>query len=106
MAEQGTTTRGHEGAEGPLVSVVVPTYERPEALARCLDSIESTVHVPHEVVCVTVAGDEATEQALAGRSVRQIVQGGRGGFVEALNMGLRGALGTYVTQLNDDCVLL
>jgi GT2 family glycosyltransferase len=89
-----------------LVSVVVPTYGRPGALARCLDSIADTVRVPHEVVCVSVAGDEATAEVLAGRAVRHLEQERRGGFVEALNMGLRAAEGTYVTQINDDCMLM
>jgi len=93
-------------APPPLVSIVVPTYERPAALARCLSSIASTVLAPHEVICVSVAGDEATADVIDGRPVRHLVQERRGGFVEAANMGLRAAEGTFVTQINDDCVLM
>jgi len=90
------------------VSIVVPTYGRAEALERCLDSIERTVELEHEVVCVVVQGDEATEAVVAERTgkVRCELQGERTGFVRAANLGFRAARGEYVVQLNDDCELL
>ena len=90
----------------PVVSIVVPTLERPQALATCLDSIEATVDLPHEVLCVSVEHDEATQALLAERAVRNIVQPGRGGAVQAMNLGFRAATGVYLTQINDDSELM
>ncbi len=90
----------------PRVSIVVPTYQRAYALRRCLDSIEATVTVPHETICVTVEGDQETQQLLKGRPVREIRQPGREGFVRAANAGFRVACGEWLMQLNDDCRLL
>ncbi len=90
----------------PLVSIVVPTLNRPEHLRRCLDSIEATVRMEYEVLCISVMGDDETEQALAGRRVRHLIQPTRGGCVQAINMGFRAAKGEYLIQINDDCELL
>src|SRR5262245_53796722 len=69
---------------GPVVSIVVPTYRRASVLAACLDSIERTVKLPHEVVCVSVAGDDQTRDLLGSRNgVRIIEQPARGGLVQA-----------------------
>ncbi len=92
---------------GPVVSIVVPTYGRAELLGRCLRSIGATVSLPHEVICVTVAGDEPTRELLAGEpGVASVVQPERSGFVRAANAGFRAARGRWVCQLNDDCELM
>lgn len=81
-------------------------------MLECLESIERTVDLPHDVVCVSVAGDEATMDALAprlkkaGTSFKHLVQPTRGGLVQAMNMGFKAATGDFQTQINDDCVLL
>lgn len=90
----------------PVVSIVVPTYRRPEALEACLSSIAATVDLPHEVVCVMVRGDEPTARVLARHSVRVIEQPGRVGAVKAINLGLRASRGKFASQINDDCALL
>jgi len=90
----------------PRVSIVVPTVGRPAQLASCLDSIDATVDLPHEVICVTVAGDDATGEVVSGRSVTVIEQAERSGFVRAANAGFRAATGHYLMQVNDDCELL
>lgn len=90
----------------PEVSIVVPTYARPADLVCCLDSIEATVSRSHEVICVSVAGDEETEAVLDGRDVRRVVQPDRGGAVQAMNLGFRAATGRYLMQINDDCELM
>lgn len=90
----------------PVVSIIVPTYQRPAELTACLRSIERTVSLPHEVICVRVKDDDVTEQALRCRTVRTVVQPTRGGAVQAMNLGFKAATGEFVTQVNDDCELL
>jgi GT2 family glycosyltransferase len=68
--------------EAPRVSVVVPTRERPEALARCLAALEAQI-VPVEVVVV---------EDREGR-----------GPAWARNEGVRRARGEVVCFTDDDC---
>ena len=94
-------------SSSPRVSIVVPTYQRPEPLQACLRSIADTVTLPHEVICVAVADDRATIAALKrALSVQTIIQPTRGGAVQAMNLGFRAAQGEYLMQINDDCRLL
>lgn len=90
----------------PLVSIIIPTYDRPELLAQCLRSIEETVTPPHEIVGVYVAGDDQSRLTLDNFRAQAIEQPDRSGFVKAVNLGLRAARGEYVLTINDDCVLL
>lgn len=91
---------------GPVVSLIVPTYRRPAALRECLESIRTTVNLPHEVIGVAVKGDDATIDELKAAAVKVIVQSTRSGAVQAMNLGFRAARGTYLMQINDDCRLL
>jgi GT2 family glycosyltransferase len=92
---------------GPLVSIVAPTYGRAGLLARMLASVEATVALPHEVICVTVGDDGPTQELLAGApGVVNLVEARRGGFVRAANAGFGAARGRWVCQLNDDCELM
>lgn len=99
------------------ISIVVPTFQRPHSLQRCLSSIAATVRSKHEVIVVAVAGDVETigvaQQAADEGSreggvgeVRTLTQERREGFVKAANLGFRSARGTFVLQINDDCELL
>jgi GT2 family glycosyltransferase len=90
----------------PVVSIIVPTFRRPRELSCCLQSIERTVKLPHEVICAAVADDRPTLDLLGGAGVRTIVQPARGGAVQAMNLGFCAATGEYLIQINDDCELL
>lgn len=97
----------------PTVSIVIPSLARPDDLAACLDSIDATVAIPHEVVCVTVTDDESTQELMRERkasmpnlrNLSRATTARREGYVRAANAGLRAARGMYVTHLNDDCKL-
>lgn len=90
----------------PRVSIVIPTYRRAQALRECLASIAGAVHMAHEVICVTVADDPETQALLADAPVTNIIEPDRTGFVKASNAGFRAAKGEYVTQINDDNILM
>jgi GT2 family glycosyltransferase len=90
----------------PLVSLIVPTLHRPQLLRECLHSIGATVHLPHEVIVVPVAGDDDTLAVLREFETTVVTQPARGGAVQAMNLGFRAARGEYLVQINDDCRLL
>ena len=90
----------------PLVSIIVPTLNRPAALTNCVRSIAATVLLPHEVICVVVKDDQPTFDVLSELPIRVITQPARGGVVQAMNFGFMAARGEYLIQINDDCELL
>jgi glycosyl transferase family 2/glycosyl transferase family 1 len=89
------------------VSVVVPTFRRPTALARCLDALEAQEARVAEILVVVRTDDELSAAALGGREgpVREVavtVPPGRPGFVAALNAGLDASDGAVVCFTDDD----
>ena len=93
-------------ADAPLISVVIPTRDRPDQLARCLDHLNRQEYSRFEVIVV--------ENVPTGESVRQLVasQPGhipyrymaelRSGVNWARNTGVAGAAGEIIAFLDDD----
>jgi GT2 family glycosyltransferase len=90
------------------LSIVVPTCNRAASLAKCLESIRSSVHCCYEIIVVDGASSDDTSRVLQtawkqmGGSLRVIEESRREGFVRAVNKGFRAAQGQYLTWLNDD----
>ncbi len=88
---------------GPIVSIVVPTFNRRRRLKRCVDKIGQNVSVSHEMIVVDGGSTDGSREWLADRpDLRVILEPEREGAVRAFNKGFRAARGTYVTWLNDD----
>lgn len=90
---------------GPLVSIVVRTYNRPRFLERALDSIASQIYRDVEAVVVNDAGDPVDELVARYPFARLIVNEKNLGTTPAANVGLRAARGEYVGLLDDDDML-
>lgn len=94
------------------VSVVVPTYRRPESLGRCLASLAAQDFDPSEfeVVVADDAASEATHRQILiedGRSpvaLRHLAVSGRHGPAAARNAGWRAARGEIIAFTDDDCL--
>ena len=89
------------------VSVVIPTYRRPDDLRRCLAALAEQVRRPDEVLVVVRSGDDATRAAAAAwnaenRLAAGIVEVDRPGQVHALQAGTERAGGEVVAFLDDD----
>lgn len=93
------------------VSVVVPTYRRPELLTRCLAALGRQDLPPsrYEVVVADDGGGDAV--AVVERAardvpmlVRCVVVTGRRGPAAARNTGWRAARGPIIAFTDDDCV--
>ena len=82
-----------------MISVVVPTRDRPEALARCLDAL-ARQHTPETQLEIVVVDDGGGAVAPGAQLLRA---GGRGPAA-ARNLGARAARGEVVCFLDDDCV--
>jgi len=91
------------------VSVIIPTYCRPEVLLRCVESILAGSRRPHEIVIVGRKGDDKTAAAIA-----QIVWSHPSGtnicsawvtepgHVPPVEMGVRTASSDLVAIIDDD----
>lgn len=98
------------GADRPAVSIVVPTFNRPEQLARCLSAL-AALHPPEggfEIIVVNDGGVEPTDAARAAAAgaravaTRILVQR-NGGPASARNHGARQARGEWLAFTDDDC---
>ncbi|WP_018948061.1 glycosyltransferase family 2 protein [Thioalkalivibrio sp. ALMg11] len=95
----------------PRVSVVIPTYRRPELLRRSIRSVLEQTFSSLEVVVVDDNGEGHPEQkrtrkvlaeAFDDPRIRYIVNDGEGGGSGARNTGIHHATGCYIAFLDDD----
>lgn len=90
------------------VSVVVPTYKRPDLLQRCLEALSVQHFDSYEVIVVSDGYDELAKKVTddqAGRfDVRYCPLDLKRGPAAARNHGWRNAKGILVTFTDDDCV--
>ncbi len=89
----------------PEVSVVIPTYDRPQLLARALRSVLAQSFGDFEVLVIDDGPSEETAAVTAGcrdTRVRYLRQPRNRGVAAARNRGLREARGRYIAFLDDD----
>lgn len=85
------------------VSIIVPTYNRPQGLKRCLVAIRTSVKSRHEIIVVG-SDDSHTSEGWVKQmpDVKYIQEERRDGMTAALNSGVNCASGRYVMWLHDD----
>jgi GT2 family glycosyltransferase len=88
----------------PSLSVVIPSYNRPDLLELCLASVARHAPPGTEVLVVDDASAGAVISAAAARhrDVSALRLPRRSGFCVAANCGVRAASGEFVELLNDD----
>jgi GT2 family glycosyltransferase/glycosyltransferase involved in cell wall biosynthesis len=90
------------------ISVVVPTYRRPDALSRCLDALARQDLLPDEVIVVARPDDKGGNECVRRRGEGRVkvipveVGPDRPGFVAALNAGIAASTGDVVCLTDDD----
>jgi O-antigen biosynthesis protein len=94
----------------PEVSVIVPTYRRPDDLMRCVDSILATGYPRLEVIVVDNAPDDPRTATLVARRYAgdgrvRFLREARPGASRARNLGVRAAGGEIVAFTDDDIVV-
>jgi glycosyltransferase involved in cell wall biosynthesis len=95
------------------ISVVIPTYRRPELLARCLDALMHQTLPPEqfEIVVVSDGPDYETSvlyQAVAKthrtRALKFLSTHSRRGPAAARNVGWKNSRGQLIAFTDDDCI--
>ena len=105
--DSGTIVTGESGT--PVFTVVIPTYNRAEALRTCLESLVAQRY-PRELFEVIVVDDGSvapTAPVVAEYSDRlqvSVHRQARAGPAAARNRGAMDARGCYVAFIDDDCV--
>ncbi len=108
-AEVGHTTAaattGGAASDGPAVSVVVPTRDRPSQLAGCLAALEAQTARTYEVVVVDDGSVDAAavSAVVAGAPHARLVRGAGSGPAAARNLGAAAARGPVLCFTDDDC---
>ncbi len=89
----------------PMVSVIVPTYNRPDRLQVALNSVLTQTYQDFEIVVVNDGAADVNEVVAPlnkdGR-ITTIWHDHNRGLAAARNTGLRVAKGTYIAYLDDD----
>jgi LmbE family N-acetylglucosaminyl deacetylase/GT2 family glycosyltransferase len=91
-----------EGREGPLVSVIVRTRNRPELLREALESLAAGTYRRVEVIVVNDGGLSPCLPAAYALPLVPVDLPGHQGRAAAANAGVARATGEYVTFLDDD----
>ncbi|MBX3304464.1 MAG: glycosyltransferase [Nitrospira sp.] len=88
----------------PKVSVILPSYNRPDRLTEALQSVLRQSYQDFEIVVVNDGGTDvgATVAALNDGRIMYIQHDRNRGLAAARNTGLRAAKGKYVAYLDDD----
>lgn len=88
----------------PLVSVIVPTHNRPDMLAVTLQSILNQSFRDFEIIVINDAGQDVS--AVIGRcnapNIRYLSHERNQGLAAARNTALKAAKGSYIAYLDDD----
>ena len=88
------------------ITVVVPTYQRPLDLARCLTAFKAQIRSVDELWVIVRDTDRATWQFLEdyerGNLPLQIATVSASGVIAAMNIGLESATGDIVAFTDDD----
>ncbi|MDP9018455.1 MAG: glycosyltransferase [Candidatus Eremiobacteraeota bacterium] len=92
--------------QGPLVTIAIRTYNRPQLLTRALQSLASQVYRNLEAVVVNDAGADVSDVVVAFPFARLINLQQNSGGSAGSNVGIDQAKGTYIGFLDDDDVLL
>lgn len=86
-----------------LISVIIPTRNRPALVRQAIESILSNgnASLPTEILLIDDSSTDET-RALAARYPVRYLRGPGVGVSAARNIGLRAAAGAYITFLDDD----
>jgi glycosyltransferase involved in cell wall biosynthesis len=91
----------------PELSIIIPTYRRPEKLHRALSSVIESMSYAHEVIVIDDCPDGSAFEVALKFKVRYVNKGGaQRGQSASRNIGISMARGKYLCFLDDDDFLI
>jgi GT2 family glycosyltransferase len=96
----------HDGNQTPLVSVILPTYNRPESLEEAVASVLCQTYQQFELIVTNDGGTDVLPivRKFGDNRISHISSERHVGTAAARNLGLIHAKGEFVAYLDDDCV--
>jgi GT2 family glycosyltransferase len=93
-------------SERPVVSIIIPAYNKWKYTLNCLKSIAENTTGDYEVVVVDDASTDETADVLSKvQNLHLITNKQNAGFVESCNRGARASKGQYILFLNNDTMV-
>jgi glycosyltransferase involved in cell wall biosynthesis/radical SAM superfamily enzyme YgiQ (UPF0313 family) len=88
----------------PIISVIVPTHNRPEMLKEAIQSILDQTFQDFEIIVINDAGQDvsAVIQEFNSQKIKYISHETNKGLAAARNTGISSATGKYIAYLDDD----
>jgi glycosyltransferase involved in cell wall biosynthesis len=86
---------------GPLVSIIIPTYNYEEYLGEAIESALNQTYKNIEVIVVDDGSTDKTQSIIKNYSVKQILQKHQG-FATARNNGIKNSKGEFILCLDGD----
>ena len=87
----------------PLVSIVMPTYNRADTIERAIGSVQAQTFTDWELIVVDDGSTDDTVARIAGLEPRmRLIRQENRGFVGARNTGLSASTGRYLAFLDSD----
>ncbi|MBM4262087.1 MAG: glycosyltransferase [Deltaproteobacteria bacterium] len=94
-------------SSAPLVSVIIPTYNRWPWVGEAIDSVLRQTFADFELIVVDDGSTDETESRLAHYGTRvQVISQVKGGVSSARNRGVRASRGKYLAFLDSDDIWL
>ncbi len=91
----------------PLVDIVIPTRDRMDLLARCLDSVVSVTRYPHYriIICDNDSVEPDSLDYLTSTPHLVVPCPGPFNYAAIINKGVRQGSGEFIVTLNNDTVI-
>jgi glycosyltransferase involved in cell wall biosynthesis len=102
-ATKSSRDRPVSQGEPPLISVIVPTRDRPAALARCLGALSTQTVAGALEMIVVDDGSQAADEVVGLHPRARLIQATGVGPAAARNGGVRHARGAVLCFTDDDC---
>ena len=95
-------------ASNPFLSVVIPTFERPDNLKKCLESLsyQNQIGAPSFEIIVSDDSESSDSIILVEKEFPKVVfgKGKKNGPAGNRNAGVRRAKGVWIIFTDDDCI--
>ncbi len=94
--------------ENPLISVIIPTYNRANFLGEAIESVLSQTYKNLEVIIIDDGSTDDTRQLIEKYTDKRIIYlyQEHGGTSAARNKGIQEAKGEYIAFLDSDDIWL